>query len=668
MNSYNENLHSAVVTTLSLQEAGHNATKASLDASKLTLYYTGGARITSTEKLKGAQADFKALMLIKEQAVINNNIAVNLLASATKEQASVAQSVTNTSVAAANIQVAANAVLKLAGNMGSIFSMVNAADYHSDIYAQSKEAYVLMNNTAYTAERVSQLGMEASSLTAEVVSEIVANEAKATATAVGNVSKTACSNYDAVSATVDSDNDALAAASASEKVAEGTVETLNVDYYAEKKAYDLNNKQLNIGLKVPVNRLRKDSYVVTFDYYRSPFSLSQVKSEIDAVEEKIDQLQATGYPVSNYYIMLVKDNQKSTFSLSAAEGIVASAGNNNGVTTAQTCIKIPGAPDGKPRVEREVLISELLDTDGAEMQLGVKYVVFVMAELMTEYKKNINDFSDYLSAASSVFTLTDKLSSPKADDIKVDENLTLEFTLEEYEAYNVEYRCMFLPVSASLVKGLLSEAGLRSLETELERIERIAEIYDPQIAKLEAGINSLQSYLDPKENQLQTLDKQIKHASNKDKTALIKERTELKKEIDDLLKKIEEEEVELKAVQKEKTDTLAKVDPAAESKPGFFFDLAISEQVSREGYYPVKAEKVNTQNQAKGQDKKDPKVKLKGTLQITAAMNDNFGTPLMKNYTYIPVVLSYADTMVRAQFTNSLSRYADTDSFVFKTE
>ena len=77
----------------------------------------------------------------------------NLLYSASQQKSYTAQSVTNAAVCAANVQVAANAVLRLSSDMGSIYSMLSAADFGSEIYLQSRTAYSIMNETAYDAEK-----------------------------------------------------------------------------------------------------------------------------------------------------------------------------------------------------------------------------------------------------------------------------------------------------------------------------------------------------------------------------------------------------------------------------------------------------------------------------------------------------------------------------------
>ena len=58
MSSYNENLHSTVVASLSDQEAEVQNIEAQRDASMFTLYYAQGARITASGQLDLAKEKY----------------------------------------------------------------------------------------------------------------------------------------------------------------------------------------------------------------------------------------------------------------------------------------------------------------------------------------------------------------------------------------------------------------------------------------------------------------------------------------------------------------------------------------------------------------------------------------------------------------------------------
>ncbi|CAD0009115.1 synaptonemal complex protein 1 [Flavobacterium salmonis] len=314
MNSYSENLHSSVLASLESQEMNQKKLDSQLNSSMFTLYYAEGAEIVTDNKLELATKKYNQAQTVKEQAVKTKNISTNIVMSATQQNTNTLQSVSNGAVSAANIQIATNAIVRLASDMGSIFSIINAADYGTQIYQQSIEAYNLMNRTAYLAEVASQHAMEASAAIAEVSSSTVQDKAKATDTSISNLLQVSSTNFTTTAAIVAADNDAKAAASVNTKAAQGIIESNKVELEAAKVAYLLNNKSLNYNLRVNVPKIYNNSYEVSFNYFKAPFK----------TDEKGTNTPQLGLdnPVKSYNLFLVKDSKKSFFSASAAEELL----------------------------------------------------------------------------------------------------------------------------------------------------------------------------------------------------------------------------------------------------------------------------------------------------------------------------------------------------------
>jgi len=359
MNSYNENLHSGVVASLYSQELDQKKLKAQLDASMFTLYYAEGAQIVAKEKLDDAAIKYQNKQAINNQAVECNTLSTNLLLSANQQKQYTATTVTNSAVTASNIQIAANAVVRLASDMGSIFSIINAADFGSQIYQQSKDAYDLINETAYDAETASQHAMEASAAIAEIAAATIADKAKNTNGSINNLLKITTSDLAAVVSAVETDYALLASTKVTTKLSEGITEYSKVEYGAAKKAYQLNNKELNMNLTVKENSKKnpKDgSYTVSFDYYTSPFSFSK-DDQLNTIKNSVLE-----NPVKSYNIMVVKENKKLIFSMSNAEELLFNS---------SQFIALPGVPndpatisDNKTKVDtaiKAILISEDAD-------------------------------------------------------------------------------------------------------------------------------------------------------------------------------------------------------------------------------------------------------------------------------------------------------------------
>ena len=646
MNSYNENLYSTVSTSLLNLELDEKNVKSQLDASMFTLYYAQGARITAAEKLDWANNTYKFQQDVNEQAVNNNNIAVNLLYSASQQKSYTAQSVTNAAVCAANVQVAANAVLRLASDMGSIYSMLSAADFGSEIYLQSRTAYSIMNETAYDAEKASQSAMDASTATAEVSASTVADEANVTNTSITGLFAVTGADFNAISAIVATNNADLSTASAAEKVAEGSLEMVNVEYFATRSAYVLNNKELNLDLSVSAlnfdyidaDKRENDTYQVTFSYYKSPFSAQQVELLNPDNKGVKKVIIPAGYPVKEYHVILVKDSKKTIFSIATAESVLLYRDRS---------VEVPSVPQllGQKQAEVRIHRLDLKDSDGEKMELGQKYVVFVLAVLTDDYKKSINIFDDYLTAPSAYFKLTNHLLSPAADSIKVNPaNTQLKFKIEK-TTHPSEYRCMFLPDNTAQINGLLSASALRSIEQEAEKLEKVAREFDPKITEAEAALADL---VVTHEGLLSKHDELSGKEAGDDSENTATEMAAIKPRLQTLPDEITDAQKTVKNLHQAKDIAMRSVIPAADVKPGFFFNRKLAEQVSHANYWIA-----------------DVDANSFGTVSINDTTTDNFGNLLIKGKTYIPVVLTVAkvseDNM--GKYTNSISDFESTASF-----
>ena len=311
MNSYNENLNSSVVATLQTQELEQDNMQAQLNAAMFTLYYAEGAKITALEKLDETEQLYRFQKQVKEKTIDNHNTALNVLASANQSQQYVTLSAGNVATAAANVQVAANAVVRLASDMGSILSILNAAQFGSPIYKQAVEANKLLNDTAYNAGVASQLAMEGSLLTAGVSAGTVADIAKTTAASVAQLLSAAGIQFDNTGALVSAGNAALADASVLEKKAQGNLEDINVAFYATQASYMLSMQEMNLNLQVKADKNQPSSkYNVSFSPYLNPFYQSEVAAG--------DPSDYNKSPVTDYYIILVKETKKTTFSSTSA--------------------------------------------------------------------------------------------------------------------------------------------------------------------------------------------------------------------------------------------------------------------------------------------------------------------------------------------------------------
>lgn len=646
MSSYNENLNASVVASLQAQELKLNSTQTLLNANMFTLYYAEDAKITAQEKLEQTEKSYSEQEIVNEEAVANNNIATNLLATANQEKEINLQSVSNTAVAAANVQIATNAITKLASDMGSIVSILNAADYGSQIYEQAIAVNQLMNNTAYNAEVTSQLAMEASSLTAEITASTVADMAAKTATSVSDLLTVLKSQLDATTALQITENAALASAATAKKKAEGALIDSKVDYDAASGSYIDTNKALNLNLHV-INK-SNTGFTAQFSPYLNPFNNS---NEINSSNNNS--------PVENYYVFVVKESEKSTFSLSMAEGLITNSRIAIPVTTNQTATQIA----------IEIEIANYLDSNQDPIKLGENYVVFVFAQFTLNYKKALNNFEDFLTAGSASFVLTNKLNSPTSKAITMSTNdiPTLTFNVTGNNSYPVAYRCMFLPDNTELINAqfstnsqlTLEEAIIKEINIEIQNHDTNQPLFNQDLQTLSAELKNLiesQQKINDNIKALET-DADGTPVTTNDNTDQNAELETITSKINKLKEQINELTTSQNSYSNSEDGTLNSQNKTP--NPGFYFNELIANNVTDGNFILPNNSQITSDA-----------TKTTVILPLPVNATDNFGNPLIEGNSYIPVILSVATGSINLvkQYSSSLSDFRTTATFIYNSK
>ncbi|MCX6318959.1 MAG: hypothetical protein NTW29_16900 [Bacteroidetes bacterium] len=702
MNTYNDNLRSTVLTTLSTQELDLSNLRAAAITSEVTLYFAQGAAARAEYQLKRSNEEYDTIKQIFDTTGVDTNVSAMVKTDADSFKATNALAVNNMAVAAANVQASANAILRLARTTAGIYSITSAADFGQDINIQSRYANQLMTKTAYHAERTSEMAMNASAAVAEVASATVAADAKSTDDMLAALDKVITGNFNDISSEVDSRSNDLVTAIDQEKADEATAEISDEQYYAAKGAYHSSNNNLNLDLTAkPFDSDGTLKYEVRFKTYRSPFPQPNNMKE-DGYDLSTEwPVIANGYPVKSYYIMVAKNRAKSTFSLAEAEQVI-----DKGNASIRIDCEIEECGED---VFRTIDQSEIKDTDGDDVKAGTEYVVFVLAEFRTDYKKLINNFDDFLSAPSEKFDLAYELLSPAANSIMVTpaanidfdikdfqytkktkdgdfefdiEDLRIEYTPKQKEQtltfevsqkadYAVQYRCMFLPAKSLLYADLLTMEGIRNWDNERKAQGVITAEFEKLLAELRSDIDSLIRELEKLNGQL--VDKERKardltleisrfpkkpSAEEKEQKAKLEEKlANLEKEVGALRQKLSEQRGKHETKNAQLLSTYAKRDAALNkpirrinSDPGVLFNLNIAELVPQ-SIYEVAQPGNNSANSFQ--------------LKLTSTMTDNFGNPLHKDDFYIPVILTVAtgEPSYTSQFINALSDFTCTANF-----
>jgi hypothetical protein len=282
---------------------------------------------------------------------------------------------------------------------------------------QVKECADAMNEVAKLAEEVSQKAMEVWAETSELAPAL--SEAQQVSSSIKNLLDSLDDDYKQSATEVEANKSALNTARSTENKSKGSFNDALIQATATQKAYSFSNGKLNLNLVV--EGVSDKGFTVYFD---------QLKEAFKPKEGYLNIVEA-------YYILLVKNDKKSTFGMVNAENLIQNDGQ---------FLKVPRPKNVEEKIITAIHLGDVKDSDGDAMKLGQEYTVFILGEYTKEYKQRINNFEDYLSAPSAEFMMTHTLRSPEPEAIKFDVRTnTLSFSLTENANFKVTCRCMYLP-------------------------------------------------------------------------------------------------------------------------------------------------------------------------------------------------------------------------------
>ncbi|WP_339694164.1 hypothetical protein [uncultured Roseivirga sp.] len=428
MNSFNDNLRQTMIDILSTQESELAIQSSSNQAAQLALYYAQGSQLNAESKRDLAQVSYGSKERLFNEADSLKELVSNILTSANQGKALVENAMSLSATTAANVQIASNAIMKLASDIGSVFSMVNAADFNSEIYEMANECNALISKTAYLAESASQISMELTLLAAEVDIPTLNSTAEKTNVSIKDLVSVLNDQLATVKEHLNSTCEALKNTNAGESQANETFKLTSANRKALENSLILANEKLNLNLEVKNQSFK--SFTVSFDYLKEPFEGGKGIAK-------------------NYYILLVKNSERLIFTIADAEQAIL-----NQKVIGEV---VPSETDPQQSASITINAKDLIDSDGDPIQLGQAYAIFVLAAYTSDYKKAINNYNDYLSAPSQPFSLSHTLQHAESESIKLNKTTnTLSFGLIENTDFKVEYRCMYLLIDSNGKDGSLT--------------------------------------------------------------------------------------------------------------------------------------------------------------------------------------------------------------------
>ncbi len=443
MNTYNENLQQTVINTLAALASQQTKLSSQNTSAEYNLYYAQGAEITAQDKLSDTKKATKVSDAVNQQSRLNDYQAVNLLATVTGFNSDVTNSRANSATAAANIQIASNAIALLASDIGAALNIASASLFNTDTYFRIQEANAYINEVANEAKTLSMKGMEASAQTSEIIATDLLNQTTAVKTKLDQMLKTTQTQFDQISAQIISESQALGQASMQEHQAEGLLADASSEYASILEAYQNTNQQLNYALTI--NQSSQKSFTVSFNTLSEPHPRFQ-----SGEASKIKIPSKDGFP--RYFIALVPEDKKSLFSSDQAQQLFAQYGDVDGLLAAPENRRFyPITQVSGPSVQQ--CFDYGVDVYGVAIEPGKNYVAYLYIELSMEYKRFIGNFSDVLSAPSAVFVPADPLPAIlKKFNYRFP---CLTFYTRGKGPQQLEYRCILVEVARPIDLNLM---------------------------------------------------------------------------------------------------------------------------------------------------------------------------------------------------------------------
>lgn len=531
-------------------------------AAKLSLYYSHGGTEKNQNNYLSIKKDEAKAHSINKKAVKADNLANNAVTAAKQSLIDAGKATSNVSTAAANMQIAANAITKLSSDVAAILAVANAADYDSKIQWSVESAYKKIKKAAQLAEKVSLISLQTTIEASQSTASTVVTDAVAALASVTNFHKSSAARYDSLANQAVAANEALTDAKKVEKNASASFDISRMKDKAITTTRALINQvsNNNILLFDPVLEAEKstvnpkldkgkhhhpgvkvgESYTIKFDRFQNEKDIKSYK----VIMAKWDDAEA-------FDINIAKDLQPGTYLQIPPQGYRGYARTFYLLGTNQAYI----LDDPKYPVKETVDAHDFqhldhrgiaVDYQGKPVERGVYYVAFVYAEFTDEFERTTQNVDGILSLPSKDLILQAALPvapAPKLYEPTFDSrNFAVQFTtpLRAYDPDLYEYRIL-----------LVQSDNVQSNETN-KRIQKAAEqLYQAEyhynaeslkldewlqaLYELEVKYNTYQINIESTTEQLENVEEKIKELEKKKEKvprSLQAEVKELNKQLD----------------------------------------------------------------------------------------------------------------------------------------
>ncbi|GHE63740.1 hypothetical protein GCM10011340_18920 [Roseivirga thermotolerans] len=492
------------------------------NAAKISLYYAHGETEKNAINYRNAKIEQSRALNLDNQAVQGVNLATNAATAAKQSLVDSGKATSNISTAAANMQIAANAITKLSSDVAGILAVANAADHGSQIQNSVERAYKKIRKAAKLAEEVSLVSLNATIEAAQSTASTVVTDSQQTVAAMGNFQKSTAAQYSNTSAQAVAGNEGLTEARKNEKAAAGNFDITKKQDKAIKSTRQLINKVSNYNLQLFDPALKKTKSATTDQVWIVPpgesYTISFNKFEGDGLSGNNGSDPTESGYVKYYRLIMVKYDASASFDINVAKDLDVGTYHQipaKGYSSYARTFYLLGTDQAliprDPSVPKETDPNSLDATDakhvrgiavdylGKPVEPGEHYVAYVYAVYSDAYQKLISNTDGLLSLPSKNLQL--QMDLPKIPkhgldkDGKSKDNLVLhdpaqlnsrnfavqfEVKQKDYNPDLMEYRIMLVEK-----RNVDAQNLNKKVQAALDRLDRAEYNYNRQKQKLQ---------------------------------------------------------------------------------------------------------------------------------------------------------------------------------------
>lgn len=546
------------------------------NAAKISLYYAHGETEKNGINYRNSKIDEKRALSLDNQAVQGINLATNSQTAAKQSLVDAGKATSNISTAAANMQIAANAITKLSSDVAGILAVANAADHGSQIQNSVARAHSKIRKAAKLAEEVSLVSLNATIEAAQSTASTVVTDSQLTVASMTNFQKSTADQYSNTSAKAVASNEGLTAARKNEKAASGHFDITKKQDKAIKSTRRLINKVSNYDIQLFDPARQKDYQEDTASVWvvdpGKSYTISFNKFEGDGVKTGKNVDPAENAYVQYYRLIMVKYDASASFDINVAKDLDPGTyyqmpakgydsysrtfyllGTDQALIPQDPGVGVENDPKSLNTSDSKHVRGIAIDYTGKPVEAGEYYVAYIYAVYTDVYQKLISNTDGFLSLPTKDLLL--QMNLPKIPDAGLSEksldNLLLHAPVQlnsrnlavQFEVYQKDYTPDLMEYRVILVEKRNVDAQTlnKKVQAALNRLDKAEYQYNIEKQKLQSmnqALNRLEIEFNSMQTQIEELEAQKVEVTDQSPDYVVAEQNALGQQLEGLNAKL----------------------------------------------------------------------------------------------------------------------------------